>query len=195
MNPEYQIIPLNIPEDTEMIEQVVELFGRTVGDGYIGIDRIVNEIRDETSLIEVALFQDSVIGTCISQTLTHEDRENEYVKTFRQAGELSSSLEFIVGLLATFAVDEQHRGKGVGGEFYKRSENFFRKNGIKKVMTIVWESNRTDCSKSLFCKNDFQEVKTIPEYWKDISLQQNIDCPVCGSPPCRCSATLMTKNL
>jgi len=195
MNPDYQIITLENSEDDELIQEVVDLFGRTVGEGYIGSNRVQKEIKDQTSLIEIAMIQQTVVGTCISQTLTNLDHENEYVNAFQEAGELPEKRKFKVGLLATFAVDEKHRGQGIGGEFYKRSENYFRRNGIKKVVTIVWESNRADCSKPLFLKNKFEEVKTIPEYWKDISLEQDIDCPVCGSPPCRCSATLMTKNL
>jgi hypothetical protein len=49
-----------------------------------------------------------------------------------------------------------------------------------------------------FGKEIFDEFEfriELPNYWKEDSIKENFTCPVCGNPPCLCSAVIYGMNI
>jgi len=46
-------------------------------------------------------------------------------------------------------------------------------------------------------KNNFKQLKTIPNYWFNDSKNKQYNCPECGKPPCKCAGVVfeLSKKL
>jgi hypothetical protein len=42
--------------------------------------------------------------------------------------------------------------------------------------------------KFLLVNNGFKNIKMLPNYWLNDSIEKGYCCKICGTPPCHCSA-------
>jgi len=60
-------------------------------------------------------------------------------------------------------------------------------------ISVLWNSANDDM-KMILLKMNFKVLTKISDYWYRDSLDKKYNCPICGKPPCRCSASIMLKK-
>lgn len=174
----------------------MKVFERSLGAEYVTVEKLRDTIRNPQKRLDVFSDQNNNLhAASLYEYLTEADQSNSYVQAFQKNGYLPTEKPFRVGLFGTTAVDKEWRRKGIASAFYKRRFDFFREQECTACISLVWESGKEDSSKPLLSKLGFEELKSVKDYWKQDSIEKNYQCPNCGDPPCRCTATLMALAL
>ena len=87
-------------------------------------------------------------------------------------------------------VDEKVRGQGVGSTLLKKSIASARLQGAVAGLAHIWLASPGNSAFSYFKACGGELVKEHPNRWQKYSIEDNYDCPVCGSL-CECTAAEM----
>ena len=87
-------------------------------------------------------------------------------------------------------VSETCRGKGVGSELLRLSIEQAKKQGSKAGLAHIWLASPGNSAYRYFSKCGGQVVKEHPGKWRELSLNDNYECPVCPGI-CECVAAEM----
>ncbi|MCD4740258.1 ribosomal protein S18-alanine N-acetyltransferase [archaeon] len=69
------------------------------------------------------------------------------------------------GLLMLLAVDDKHKGKGIGSELLKAALDFLKSLGVSKAYSHVRKSNEQVIK--FYEKHGFKKEKELPHYYSD----------------------------
>lgn len=72
----------------------------------------------------------------------------------------------------------------------KDSIDEFKRREIKTVCSIAWKSKYRTNIGGILKRLGFEQILEIQNYWKEDSIEKGYSCPVCGGPPCKCSAVI-----
>ena len=87
-------------------------------------------------------------------------------------------------------VDENVRGQGVGSSLLKKSIASAKRQGAVAGLAHIWLASPGNSAFSYFKACGGKLVKEHPNKWQKHSIEDNYDCPVCGSL-CECTAAEM----
>jgi GNAT superfamily N-acetyltransferase len=98
-----------------------------------------------------------------------------------------------VGLMSTASVVEPFQGQGIGQELTRRRMRWMNEAGCTAQIAVSWESGLAHTSDRVFTKLGFKRLSQVKGFYQEDSTQRGWTCPVCGSPPCRCSASFYVR--
>jgi len=84
-------------------------------------------------------------------------------------------------------VDENYRGYGIGSHLLKRSVEKAQLQGAEAGLAHIWLASPGNSAYKYFSKCGGKMVKEHPGKWNDNCIEDNYQCPICGSP-CDCVA-------
>jgi predicted GNAT family acetyltransferase len=87
-------------------------------------------------------------------------------------------------------VDDQMRGQGVGKALLFKSIESAKQQGAKAGLAHIWLASPNNSAFGYFSACGGKLVKEHPNKWQIHSIEDNYDCPVCGSF-CTCTAAEM----
>lgn len=183
--------------EEKFIPHIINISDNQIGNSYITKDLLNSCILNKDNYIgKVAIdtLQQKVSAFCISYTINNEDLNAIFTLNkdkIPRVLQYSNSLGFIKSI----AVHEKYKGYGVGTKLIQNSIDEFCKRGRTTIFTIAWKSKESINLKGVLENLDFHNVLEIPNYWKKDSLEKQYKCPVCGIPPCECSAVIYIKTL
>jgi GNAT superfamily N-acetyltransferase len=168
---------------------VLELSSRLLGKGYL--PNIPRLDKNKTVLL-VALSSKTFIGFAYAR-ITEKNNLNGILKNrtidippdIKLADERGT-----LGLLKTVCVEPDSQGRGVATILIKECLNNLVTLGAETLISIAWKSSAGVQIGGVLSKLGFREWITLDKFWAEESISQNFSCPVCGNPPCSCSAVI-----
>ncbi len=133
----------------------------------------------EGELIGISLVKLGTAASLAAELLIEKDW---FVSTFRDKEPIA--------LRKHLAIAPQWQGKGIGKKLVQHGIEQLRQLNSSAIVSIVWKESAGKSLGKLLKNLGATPVRTIAGYWKSDSLEKQYDCPVCGLPPCSCSATI-----
>lgn len=97
--------------------------------------------------------------------------------------------------IKTIAVAQEYQGYSVGTRLINDSIKEFKERKITTICTVAWKNKERTNLQGIMEHMGFKRLLKIDNYWKQISEEEGFHCPVCGAPPCQCSAEIFGLNL
>lgn len=96
--------------------------------------------------------------------------------------------------VSSVAVRPQYQGLGFGYLLVRSVVKYLDKRPHEEMLMAGWNAPDGVHIARIAHALHFVERATIPDYWRDDSLNKGYQCPACGNPPCRCSAVLYARQ-
>ena len=99
----------------------------------------------------------------------------------------------VVACLRTIAVHKNFRRKGIAHLMVEVAMRNFA-HDVQQVFSLCWRDTQGHSAfERILQRKGFGELAYFNDYWHLDSLQRGYQCAVCGVPPCRCGAVVMSK--
>ncbi|HSR24206.1 MAG TPA: GNAT family N-acetyltransferase [Candidatus Eisenbacteria bacterium] len=172
--------------DEEAAAAAASLLSRELGEGLYRPEWLREDAASAAAHVLLARSP-ALVGAAVARLLTADD--SGYYRAFG-----APALELFtgsVGSFEAFAVEPDHRRRGIGTRLATASLDWMRERGCDSAVTVAWQSRRSGTSARLFRHLGMAEGPTVERFYLEESLRDGWACPVCGGP-CTCSATLFT---
>lgn len=178
------------PAHREDLLEILRLADAQLGTGYV--DEGSEHFLEEPGAFGfVAVHRGQVIGFALCAVCTPD----EAISAMRVRVPLHIRAAEQVGVLKTAAVDERYLGQGVGSMLVTACLDRFQADGVRAVYAVAWKSGDRINIGGVLRRHGFVPAGEVENYWKDASMEAGFSCPVCGQPPCTCSAVIFTAVL
>lgn len=180
--------------ETKHISQVLSIADDELGKKYLDVSEISTYISEPDKYICKVVFDESgaVLGFCINKILT-TDELVEYLKL--EQYQLPNYIKYAqkVGVIKTVAIKEKIQKHGIGYELLKCAYKDIVDSGVQGICSVAWKNGDKINIGSILLNFGFRQHYEIKNYWAKDSEEQQFSCPVCGDPPCKCSAVMYFK--
>lgn len=185
----YQFIKIDIRKMTvDDVCKVIKIADGELGVGYLGsLDITPDKSEGENYCRLVALSKSKIIGFCLCEYVDIDRLNNKYhienVPNWIRKGDM-------ICMIKTVAVDKEWQGRGVAETLLDEVFVKMKEHGIKVMTSIGWVKEGHTNIGHLLEKKGMKSAGIIENYWKEDSINTGFICPVCGEPPCKCSAEI-----
>jgi len=176
----------------EHLKEVFELANNTLGNNYITSSYLKQYLNSKNYLGFVLLENNKVIAFISIVILSPSTLKKMVLKENDWFYKLAKNYPKIA-LQKQTIVNPKFTNQGIGTKLVKLS--------IKEVtpltdiqLSTVWKKEGDLAMEKLLLKNDFRLIKTIQNYWYKDSLNNNYNCLICGTPPCKCATEVYIKK-
>lgn len=182
-----KILPLQVtPITKHTVGPALAIAEKQLGDSYIQ----AGDFLDSKNISLCAICRGTVAGFLIAKALSVEDFRTLY-PNIEETLRRQISYAKTVGFIASMATAPEFEKRGVAHALLEAGLACLEKAGQPLICTIGWKGKGAVAHiDGLVRKAGFQAVHEFADYWKEDSLEKGYRCPVCGDPPCRCSAVL-----
>lgn len=169
---------------------VLDLSSRCLGKGYFPA---IPQSDKNKSVFLVAISSKKLIGFA-NAIITEKDELKDTLKNrkidrippdIKRADEAGT-----LGFLKTVCVEPDFQGRGVATALIKECLNNLVTLGAETLICIAWKRPDGVSIGGILSKLGFHEWITLDKFWAEESESLNYSCPVCGDPPCNCSAVI-----
>lgn len=177
-----------LPLSPEHFAQVIELGNQVQGDNYLS-DSALHDIYDKSwhngiNASLVALHNGQVVGFRL--TYAHDKWQRDKWCTPR----LWPVAEDKVCYFKCNTVSPTMQGAGIGSALLTHSVAQAKAQGAKAGLAHIWLASPGNSAFKYFTKNGGVLVKKHANKWRDASLYEGYDCPVCPHH-CECEGAEM----
>ena len=168
---------------------VLDLSSRLLGKGYLPA---IPQSDKNKIVFLVAISSKRFIGFAYARIID-KDELNAILKNPQI--DIPPDIKFAdengtLGFLKTVCVEPDFQGHGVATILIKECLNNLVTLGAETFICIAWKSSAGVHIGEVLSRLGFREWITIDKFWADESISQKYSCPVCGNPPCNCSAVI-----
>ena len=189
-----EILDINL-KDEGNLNKALAILGSGLGTRYVDRTILLKYSENEpVSFILGAYVFGELAGVLLSNMMQEEEVE-KFDSILKSEGNHFCLSLHRVGLLKAMAVKKEYRHKGIGSVLSKEAMSRLKALGCTVIFTVSWESQSSDSSQGLLESIGFNPLVEIKEYWRTESLENGFNCPRCGLPPCKCSATFYILEL
>jgi GNAT superfamily N-acetyltransferase len=179
------------PSHSSFFPECLALVDRTQGRGIFALDYFERCASDGEKLLLLALLDGSLVGVAGARVLPQDGFD--YYLSFGREVVVDLFQHHRVGLMSTASVVEPLQGQGIGQELTRRRIQWMNDAGCTAQIAVSWESGLAHTSDRVFMKLGFKCLSQVKGFYGEDSTQRGWICPVCGSPPCRCSASFYIR--
>lgn len=172
------------------IPAMVEIAENQLGKSYISDEDFTNN----KNMVLRASIGNETVGFSIVTLLAKDEFATE-LKQIADSEHRSIGHAEVVGLIKSVAVAESYKQRGIGDTIIKASMDELILSGANILVMVGWKSKLGTNIESLALLNGFRPVCELSKYWSEDSVIKKYSCPVCGKPPCACSAVIFTKHV
>jgi GNAT superfamily N-acetyltransferase len=190
MNQKIQIIRAG-PGHSSLLPECLALVDRTQGKGIITLDYLERCASESDKLLLLALLDGSLAGVAAARVVPQDGFD--YYLPFGREAVLDLFQHYRVGLMSLASVVEPLQGQGIGQELTRHRIQWMNDAGCTAQIAVSWRSGLTHTSDRVFTKLGFKCLSQVEGFYREDSTQRGWICPVCGSPPCRCSASFYIR--
>ncbi len=174
------------PAEERDLSQILTIADQQLGADYFG--STLTENLEPFHLFTVAEHQGNILGFCSGMLFPAFDPPSclSEVDLPRKVIE-----QAVCGLLKTVATRPDFELAGIASQLIEYNLKELQRNGAEIILGLAWKDvyGRINVG-TIMQKLGFRILKEYPNFWYTNSLKQQYKCPVCGNPPCRCSAVL-----
>ena len=181
-----KVEPVSLGEFTSLLD----IADKQLGEAYI---KQAN-LQDLNTITLVAKQDGAVLGFGTARVLDSKQFIEQFVPFFpNNPSKLRPLQQRLnnqnkVGFLASVAVHPSVAGRGIGSILVLRCMEALRTQGVSALVATAWHNKKGTNAGSILHRAGFSSVLHVDEFWKADSLKEQYACPVCGDPPCVCSA-------
>lgn len=174
--------------NVEQYARAIKVAEKELGDSYIR----EADFREGHAVAYGASYNQDICGFCVGRTISMDDFATRHARVY---GAKTRAFEGMskIGLLSSVAVSSKFKGRGIGTRLAEACAQDLVKDGAKILVVTAWRSKDGTHVEGMALAYGFEEVAVIEKYWHDDSLANKFKCPVCGDPPCLCSAVVYVK--
>lgn len=165
-----------------------------IAESQLGKDYIPEKDFLNTNFYSVyGMVKRDVAGFAIGKIFEQQDFLNKFQKI---AQRMPNALPWAdtVGMISSVAVRQDYQKRGVGYSLAWNVLNHFDARNVSMMIMLGWAAPDGVHIAGIAHTLGFSEKGAIPDYWYDDSLSKGYRCPVCGDPPCHCSAVLYVRH-
>lgn len=163
-----------------------------IADKQLGKDYInANDFIEDDFLKFQASINDKIVGFITSKELTIEEVYKK-IPTLKDKKLNQFNVVSKLSYIGSIATDPKYEGLGVASALFEYMLNELNKKDYIILMT-GWKSKNGININGIAKKFGFDEILEIKDFWKEDSIENNYDCPVCSNP-CLCSAVIYVKH-
>jgi ribosomal protein S18 acetylase RimI-like enzyme len=177
------------PLQAEQINEICRLADEQLGRGYLS----ASDLSREGLHTLVASQAGTVLGFVTCEILAVKDLQQRFPELF-DALPASFQAAKQLGKIGSLVVAKSLHRQGIGTQLMTAVLQLLRKE-VRHVFLLGWRSAQGTNIQQLALKLGFESQAVLSDYWKTASLTGDYACPVCGAPPCRCSAVIFCKIL
>ncbi len=179
------------------VTSIVSIADKQIGQDYISSELIGKCMADPENFIGKLAFDKEirkVVGFSISYRVD-QSQLHELIKVDHKHIPRMLTYARSLGVIKSIAVDDESKGQGIGTLLIEETMHTFKKRGIHTAFTVAWKSRLGTNLHGVLSQLNFEQLIELPNYWKEDSIKENFTCPVCGNPPCLCSAVIYGMNI
>ena len=163
-----------------------------IADKQLGKDYInANDFMQDDFLKFQASIDNKIVGFITSKEITIED-VYQRVPSLKDKNLNQFNVVSKLSYIGSIAIDPVYEGLGVATALFQHILKELNKKDNVILMTGWKSKNGTNIS-GIAKQHGFDEILEIKDFWKEDSIDNHYDCPVCGNP-CLCSAILYVKH-
>ena len=165
-----------------------------IAENQLGKDYIPEKDFLNTDFYPVyGMVKYDVAGFAIGKAFEQQGFLNKFPKV---AQRMPNALPWAdtIGMVSSVAIRQDYQGRGVGYLLVRDVLQHFDGHNISMMVMLGWATSDGVHIAGIARALGFTEKGTIPEYWHEDSLAKGYQCPVCGDPPCHCSAVLYVRH-
>ena len=179
-------------EDRAQVKACLSLLTKILGEGLYTLEALEKIAGDTDSRLFGYAINERLVGAAMAGKL-HEPGISFYSPFGTEALRILKA--HTVGVLRNSAVDENHRGQGIGRALLLKRLQWLKDMGCEYAVGLTWLHGKTGQSDRLYKASGFQQVgPTVSSFFKSLSERTGLRCPYCGFP-CICSAAMFAKEL
>ena len=169
--------------------EILAIAERQLGLGYITEDYL--SAPDKRGLC--AILDGRVVAFCVTKILSGASFALLYPRVADSLAIGTGSTERL-GLVASIATDPMYTGRGIASTLLSACLQYLDDEQISLTCAIGWKSGRIAHIDGMARRLGFEPIKEFPDFWREDSIAKGYGCPVCGDPPCRCSAVIYVRS-
>ena len=174
------------------IDSLLIIADKLFGCGYLSKNELQRYINNKTKTCIVARKNDKIIGFQLMQIINPAEITSLALKEPQWFKKQFSNCDSI-GVLKTLAVKDEFKNQGIGTLLTTESIKILRKKS-NCILSICWDKKEDTIVSNILEKCGMTQVRKIPEFWKNDSIERNYSCNICGAPPCTCDAIIYQSN-
>lgn len=179
------------------IPQILDISDEELGKDYINYDmlkKITTDADDYICKLAYNPNEAKIVGFCLCMIIVPQDINN-IIRIPEDKTPRALIYSERIGVIKTVAVDKKYQGYGIGREIVKDCFNELLQKQVQSMFSIAWKNNEKTNIHGILTGLGFKELIEIPKYWSEDSMKKEYICPVCGQPPCQCSAVIYTQSI
>jgi len=180
--------------NTSQIPYVINISDCELGEQYISKRALTHLIKEKgTAITRVALFDNEVSGFAIAYILNFKQLHNILKNNIDQLPKEYRDINLQFGYIKSIIVQKGKQNIGIGKMLCNDLINELNKSGANAFIVTAWKKKGEIPANKILQQSGLNVLCEIPEFWKDESISIKYKCPICGNPPCQCSAVIFGK--
>lgn len=175
------------------ILKLIKMSNQVLGKDYLRHEDLEKAIDSEEYMCKIVrnIENRAVIGFCLYQIVTPEALP---VLLKLPESKIPSALRHSerIGVIKTAAIAVDYQSCGIGKKLIDECHQRLLKSNVQSVCSVAWKYGGRANIGGILGSLGFIEYIEIENYWRDDSLKNGYTCPICGKPPCMCSAVIYT---
>lgn len=179
------------------IPQIIEISDQELGKDYLNhndIEQMIDSKEDYICKVAYCSDESKIVGFCLGFIINPEKLQS-LLKVESAKIPRFLRLSDKIGVIKTVAVEKNYQGYGIGKKLVEDCYNELVKRGVQSVFSIAWKNGEVINIGGILTLLGFKKYLEINRYWEKESLEKGYFCPVCGNPPCACSAVIYAKAI
>lgn len=177
----YNINPLNNKD----IDGVITLSNLLLGKDYLTPSLLQEYLANDNKIAFVVKAENQIIGFLLIQICDPKEVTSLALTEKEWFSNLFNN--YPLGVIKTIAIHPNYKQQGIGTALTKKGVEKLTKS-CEKIISICWNQKEATSFNFVLEKCGLQNLKEIKNFWKNDSLTKEYNCPICGDPPCVCSA-------
>jgi ribosomal protein S18 acetylase RimI-like enzyme len=199
---EYKFFPIHRNIEFHILQkvhipQITEIADDQLGKDYLtdeDLERILSAPEHYVCAVALDKPHAKVVGFCLGlQIQQHEIKDYIHLAESDIPRSIKNSER--IGLLKTIAIDQEHQRLGIGFKLTEKCVTELISRKVQTIISIAWQNGCRVNMHGILSGLKFRKVKEIPFFWKNDSLKKGYSCPMCGQPPCKCTAVIYAMSV
>lgn len=135
-----------------------------------------------------------VVGFALGQIFDHHQFIHHHAMIMKHFPAHLMLTHGNIGVFSAMAVRKAYQRQGIGSLLAQCLLGHFDAGMVPLVIIAGWAAPDGVHIDRLAHEFGFSGQAMIHDYWLEDSVARGYQCPVCGDPPCRCSAVLYVRQ-
>jgi hypothetical protein len=168
------------------VSLIKKLADESFGKDYITTNDILSYLNSTHKFAFCLFDNQEFIGFLFLKTYSNDTIQNYFLTQKEWFTNYFKSTK-VIAVVTQIALTKEYRLQGLSQLLFNSSIDFIKPK-CNTIISICWVKDETNNMKFLLQNHGFKNIKTLPNYWLQDSIEKGYQCEICGIPPCKCNA-------